>query len=397
MSLEEFVMPRRVFNDDKTGREVWQVTDGKFECVPPYMHSCTWNDDDRYLVFMCNRSGVWQPYALELASGRARQLCDAGQAGFYSVSVDPVRNEAYCFDHRRVIGVELDSLAQRVVADFSEHLDSSDKGGRRPVISGDGRFVLTPLRVTDGVSSLLVAATDGSNEIEVVELLPENVIAPGGGKPQSDLFVLPGHEQFCPSDSNIVSLQNAQDRQNVSDEQPARRVREWRVRRDTGEITPLVYMPPGLRGTHCIWGRSGERFYFHRKIVPVWVPTALCSVNADGEDLRVYYETSEHKLGHCGASPDEQWLVTDSQDDAENMLMLVHLARDEQHLLCWPNASINSDRPDKRSGDLPPHKHRHPHPAFSRTGRYVHYGSDISGRTHVYVLDVGDLVGVVQE
>lgn len=394
MSLNSFVMPRRAFADERTGREVWQVTDGEFECVPPYMHSCTWNAEDRYLVFMCNRDGTWQPCALTLATGEARQLCRVDKAGFYSVSVDPLANEAYCFDHRRVIGVDLDTLEPRAVADFGQHLDESDSGGRRPVISHDGKFVLSPLRAKEGPSSLLVATTDGSNEIQVVPLLPENIVAPGGGRPESELFLRPGHEQFCPGDSNVVSFQNADDRQNDADEEPARRVREWRIRRDTDEITPLVFMPPGQRGTHCIWGLSGERFYFHRKTVPGWVPTALCSVDREGGDLRVYHETSDHKLGHCCASPDEKWLVSDSQDDAENILLLVNLTRDEQHLLCWPNASINSDRPDKRSADLPPHKHRHPHPAFSRTGRYISYGSDITGRTQVYVVDVGDLVDV---
>ncbi len=394
MPLAKFTMPRRAFADEKTGREVWQVTDGEFECGLPYMHSCSWNADDRYLVFMSNRGGAWQPYALEVATGEARQLCQITKGGCYSVSVDPLANEAYCFDHRRILAVELDTLATRQVADFGEHLDESDSGGRRPVISHDGKRVLTPLRAKEGPSSLLIAATDGSNEITVVPVLPENVVAPGGGRPEVDVVITLCHEQFCPGDSNVVSFQNADDQQNDPDQPPARRVREWRINCDSGQLTPLVYMPPGQRGTHCIWGRSGQRFYFHRKTVPGWTPTALCSVDAAGGDLRVYYETSDHKLGHCCASPDEQWLVSDSQDDAENILLLVNLARDEQHLLCWPNAAINSDRPDKRSPDLPPHKHRHPHPAFSRTGRYISYGSDITGRTQAYVLDVGDLVDV---
>jgi len=161
-------------------------------------------------------------------------------------------------------------------------------------------------------------------------------------------------------------------------------------------VAPLVLMPPAYRATHCTWGRSGERVYFHRKTLPkhVWVPTALCSCDARGGDLRIYYEDAVHRLGHSQASPDERWIVTDSQDFDENLLMLVSTERDEQHILCWPNASIGSDRPDRRRPDLPPHTDRHTHPGFSFTGRYVHYTSDVSGRSQVYVVPVGDLTGV---
>jgi hypothetical protein len=125
----------------------------------------------------------------------------------------------------------------------------------------------------------------------------------------------------------------------------------------------------------------------------VWVPTALCSVDREGGDLRVYHETSAHRLGHSCPSPDEQWIVTDSQDPGRNLLMLVSTQRDKQHVLCWPNTSIDPDAPGKRSDHLPPHDHRHTHPAFSPSGRFVHYTSDVSGRSQVYVVAVDDLVG----
>jgi len=379
MKLERFVMPRREFRDSRTGRVVWQVTDGDFECVPPYMHKCAWSSDDRYLVFMCNRSGTWQPYRLDLASGEAAQLAEVAGAGFLSVAVDPVHDEAYCADGTGFLAVDLTTLAQRRAVDFGAHLGPADKGGRLPALNRDGTLLVTPRRGNAGPAALLIGRTDGSDEVQVLPL------------PRED--VNPGHQQFCPADDNVISFCNYNDRQDDPHADPALRVREWRIRRDTGQMEPLVSVPPGFHATNCLWGRSGRRFYFHRKTVPGWVPTALCSVDPNGNDLRVYYETSDHRLGHSCPSPDEQWLVTDSQDPDANLLMLVHLHRDEQHLLCWPNASINSARPDKRRADLPPHTHRHAHPGFSNTGRYVHYGSDVGGRTQVYVVDVADLVG----
>jgi hypothetical protein len=201
--------------------------------------------------------------------------------------------------------------------------------------------------------------------------------------------VLPGHILFCPGDDNIISTHNYPDRQNNAQLAPHDRMAQWRIERDSGVMKPLVLMPPGFRATHCTWGASGDRFYFHRKTVGTWVPTALCSVNREGEDLQVHYETNEWKLGHSAASPNEKWIVTDSQDVDENILMLARADGQEQRMLCWPNMSQKpSTRPDKRSTLLPPHTDRDTHPGFSSTGKYVHYTSDISGRSQIYVVPV---------
>ena len=122
------------------------------------------------------------------------------------------------------------------------------------------------------------------------------------------------------------------------------------------------------------------------------MPTALCSVNRDGEDLRVYYETSQHRLGHSCPSPDEKWIITDSQDFDENVLALVNVESGAFQIVCWPNSSGGSKRPDQRPANLPPHTHRHIHPAFSPSGRIVHFVSDVSGCSHVYATPVADLM-----
>ena len=381
MSLNRMEMTRRVFRDADTGREVWQVTDGEFECVPPYVHKCAFSSDDRHVVFMCNCDGSWQPYRLDLATGKTAQLAQVKDAGFLSVATAPATDEGYCWDDHGFVAVDLATLAARRAVDFGERLPTTDRAGRLATLNRAGTLALTTRHGVDGGPDvLLIAATDGSNRVSEVRL------------PRADIRA--GHEQFCPGDDNVVSLCNGNDHQNDPAAEPARRVREWRIRRDTGELKPLAFMPPGFRATHCAWGPSGDRFYFHRKTVPNWLPTALCSVDREGGDFRVHYETSAHRLGHSAASPDEQWLVTDSQDDNRNLLMLVHLQQDRQIVLCWPNASIDSTRPDRRLPNLPPHKHRHTHPAFSNTGRYVVFGSDVSGRTQVYIVPVGDILGV---
>jgi hypothetical protein len=385
MPLSQFTMPRRITRDARTGREVWQLTSGDFECVTPYMDRFAWSRDDRYIVFMCNRSGAWQPYRLEVETGIATQLleiADPSAHGFYGIALDLAHNECYVPSGHTFVAIDMDTLRSRVAADFGS-VTFFKPGSRQPVLSGDGSLVYAAARTTDDKPMAVIARTDNSGQIQQIPIHPD--------------WMRPCHEQFCPTDNNIVSICGLPDFQDDVNAPAEKRVREWRLDRDTGRIRPLVLMPPGYRATHCIWGRSGKRFYFHRKTSPwyVWVPTALCSVDAEGNDLRVYYETSEHKLGHSCPSPDEQWIVTDSQDPDENILMLVHTQRNEQHMLCWPNMSIDAKttkRPDKRRPDLPPHTHRHVHPAFSTTGRYIHYVSDVDGNSHVYAVRVDDIV-----
>lgn len=379
MKLDRFHMELREFRDERTGRVVWQLTDGEFECVAPYQEKPAWSTDDRFIFFMCNKSGSWQPYRLEIETGEAQQLFEAKNALYRSLCYEPNRNEVYVEHAGTFVAINPETLAARTAVDYGEYFGrEGGHKGTAATLSGDGALTAFGYEMPDGHPAILTATTDGSNEFAWTKL----------SRPD----ILPGHVQFNPADNDYISCCSNVDRQNYPDEEPFFRAREYRVDLKTGEIDTLVLMPPGWRATHCVWGRSGERMYAHRKQVPNWVPTALVSVDRRGEDLRVYYETSDYKLGHSQASPDEKWLVTDSQDPDENILMLVSTERDEQHLLCWPNMSINSERPDKRLPGLPPHTDRHTHPGFSHTGRYCHYTSDISGRSQVYALLIDDIV-----
>jgi hypothetical protein len=373
-------MPRRVFLDEKTGREVWQVTDGEFECVAPYMDVRAWTLDDRYLIFACNRGGTWLPCRLDVEKGEVTELAKV-ECLFRSVALDPVNGEVYCQDGMQVRAIHVDTLEQRVAVDYAlwpHQVHGFSGKGHTPALSSDGKWIASGATDATGRGVILIASTEGPGDFEVVPLSRDDMIA--------------DHVLFCPNHPDLLSFAGSPDRQNDPNNCPELRARETRIDRNTGVMAPLVLMPPGFRATHCTWGHSGERMYFHRKKVPEWVPTALCSVNNQGDDLRVHFETSQWRLGHSAASPDEKWIVTDSQDADVNPLVLAATAKDEQHVLCWPNMSQKtSTRPHKRRADLPPHTDVDTHPGWSSTGKFVHYTSDVSGRSQVYVVPVGDL------
>lgn len=388
MIKTNWVSPRQVRTDPDTGREVWQLTDGPCECVAPYMYHPAWTADERFVVFGCNRTGRWQPYRVEVATGEITRLYDS-EFDVINVQVAPIQGEAFFADGPKLMAVNVETLKARVAVDWSVALD--EKAAKAQcVLSSDGAETL--VRTSEGNTTVFhFAPTDGSNTCVALQV--------------DTLKCLPGHDQFCPGHGNNTITVNAKiDRSGPPEgkvnydwfsDDPVARVKTWRIDRDTGEVKPLIFLPKGYSATHCVWNRTGRRMHFHRKTRPDWVPTALCSVNRDGEDIQVHYETDQHKLGHSCVSPDEQWIVTDSQDPNENILLLVHRDRDEEHLLCRPNTSIGSDRPDTRPVGLPPvlPPQRHTHPGFSPTGRFIHYTSDVTGRCQVYAVPVDDLVG----
>lgn len=377
--LDSFAMPRREFRDPRTGRTVWQMTDGDFECVAPYMDKPAWSNDDRYIIFMCNKSGSWQPYRLDVSTGRAQQLAQVRNALYRSLVFAPALNEVFAEDGGTYLAIDIETLSARCAVDYRQLYGAGPgQKGSAACLSGDGRRAVFSHKTAEGRPALVTVATDGGNAFRF--------------HPCEVDGVAPGHELLCPTDDNIATFHGYPDRQNKIDETPTHRTAQWRMDLDTGRMRPLVLMPPGFRATHCLWGPLGRRFYFHKKTVPQWVPTAIGSVDREGGDTRIYFETAEHKLGHCAQDPDERWIVSDSQDLRENILMLISTERDEQHMLCWPNTSINQVTGSRRRPDLPAHTDTHTHPGFSRTGRYVHYTSDCSGRSQVYVVPVEDVV-----
>jgi hypothetical protein len=375
-NLEQFTSRRIAFHDERTGHEVWQLTDGESESVAPYMDKHAWSADDRYVVFCSNRTGSWQPYAMELETGRARQLAQV-VGSYRSAAVAPGRGEVFCEDGPRCLAVRIETLECRVAVDYTKFSGGKvpcGGKGRAPALNADSSLVGATFTAPDGRDGIVIAPTDGRNDFEVV--------IPGA--------VNPIHELFCPGDDNFMTFHAFPDRQNDPSETPEHRAGMWLVDRRARRCEPFLRMPPGFRATHLLWGKSGKRCYFHRKTVPTWVPTALCSIDRETREITDYCETREHRLGHSCPSPDERWIVTDSQDPNENILMLVHTRTREAKRLAWPNMSIGSNRPDKRAPHLPAHTDRHTHPGFSSSGKYVLYTSDVTGRSQVYGVPVAD-------
>ncbi|MBI4876371.1 MAG: PD40 domain-containing protein [Acidobacteria bacterium] len=186
-----------------------------------------------------------------------------------------------------------------------------------------------------------------------------------------------GHMLLCPADANLVTYVHEPDRQNDMTLPGPERARTMIADFRTGQSRPYLIMPVGWRATHESRSPDGERFYFHKKKVPGWVPAGICSMKRDGGDWQTHL-TSDYRLGHSMISADGRYIVSDVQKPGDNPLILVDLAKGSDRILCWPDSSVTGGHP----------KGAHVHPSFSPSSRYIVYTSDRTGTPQVYVVPV---------
>jgi oligogalacturonide lyase len=159
------------------------------------------------------------------------------------------------------------------------------------------------------------------------------------------------------------------------------RARTWKIDLRQGTDRQFLTVPYGYRATHESWTRDGSRFFFFRKTRPGWAPVAICSIDKEGGDFRLHYESDTIKLGHGSTSRDGGWFISDCQEPGINELVLVNLQNGEGTVLCYPNSTVDGGHD----------AHAHVHPSFSPQGNFVVYTSDRSGTPQVYVVPIKDI------
>ncbi len=362
---------RTVLADPRTGREVWKVTSwDEADCLATYMYLQAFSADERFLIFASNRSGKWELYRLELATGEAVQLSrrhtppDPVVSDDYAHIVGHVhlaRNEVFYLDGPRLVAAHLETLAERVVLDC--------RGSPWRILGGFPSFTPDGARFTiiyvgrDGREGIALAAVDGSGWEPLYQCAePSQVLS---------------HVLVVPTEPLSVTFNLLPDRQDNPSLPRGRRARAWRWTHGAAE--PFLVVPPGFRATHEYWGRTPEpRLFYHRKSVPGWTPTWIESFAVDGGERIEHVGSSDRRLGHSCISPAGLTIITVVQDPKGNELVRIDLATGRSEVLCWPNSSCTGDQMT------------HVHPSFSPSGRMVAYTSDCGGRNAVYIVPLNE-------
>ncbi|HCR18060.1 MAG TPA: hypothetical protein DIU35_11305 [Candidatus Latescibacteria bacterium] len=354
--LKKLPSEKKVYIDEETGREVWQMTGGEAVSHSCYQEVEAFTDDERFVVFSSNRRGTFQLFRAELDGGELAQLSDVKDYG--SISFGMARNgcEAFYTAGWQIYGVDVATGEDRVVVDLKGKIPNSPNNSAAIALSANGDRCLVSFRRGDG-SSTLSMVTIETGDLE--ELVPWN-----------DHLT---HGQFCPGNDRLVTFDPKPDNQNDMDRPMEERVRTLKVDTETKEVTPILIPPYGFRATHEYWDYRGDRLFFHRKTVPVGGPTAICSVNRDGQDMREHF-VSDRKFGHSSIDREGKFIVSDVQaDTTKNEMYRLDLDTGEADLLCWPNTSAIQDQTI------------HVHPSISARGNYVDFTSDRCGTSDLYI------------
>ena len=343
-------------NDERTGREVWQITSHDSASEACYFEAQAFTADDKYLVFSSKRTGKWQFYRCDLETGAIKQLTSVNKIHRY-YTMHPDGKRVFYVDGTVLCDVDVYDLRTDTLMDLGGF------GLKKPQFansfSADGRY------------TLLNSPSDSGMSIYRVDLstkLMKHVLTLKGKRYS--------HAQINPVYPHLVTFVPSPDTQNDMSLPMDKRARSWIANMETGEVKQFLTCPYGFRATHESWSPDGERFYFYKKTVPGWLPVTIASINKDGDDWKEHYTNDTIRLGHGRPGNDGKWFISDGQDPGYNPLLLLNLETGVPEFLSWADASIR----DGHSAQA------HVHPSFSMSGKYVTYTSDKTGVPQVYVV-----------
>lgn len=353
---------RRVLEDAETGRQVWQMTQGDSDNVAPYMYCQALTPDEQFLCFESNRTGEWRPYRFEIETGEVRQLADLKDYGRFSFNMRPGSSELMFRAGLKLWAVDVETCELRPMADFGGRPDVEHLGGIC-VADAEGEWVAMQYQDQEGQHGIALAATDDS-AVETVFRREEGL----------------QHILINPTHPHLVSFAVSPDRQNDPDETHARRARAWLLDARTGAARPNLVMPPGYRATHEYWAPSGQRLYFHRKTVgpgpgTQWIPTWINSIDLEGGDEQVHFESEDLFLGHSCINRAETQIISDEQRrGGKNVLLDIDTRTKTGEVVCRPNLELDNEL------------RVHVHPSLSPSERFAVYTSNVTGQPQVYMV-----------
>lgn len=349
----------RRFTDERSGREVWQITsdDGFNHCA--YFEAQPFTYDDQYLVYASRRSGATQLYRADLKSGEHARITQGKDVQGMSYSIYPDGRTVIFQEGTRLVRTEVATGQVTWALDMATlRIPGAESFSAGRTYSNDGRYTAVAYAgKREGIALLDL----GHGKVHAI-------IEYAGGSG--------GHLLICPGDPLLVTFVKRPDEQNQMDLPPERRARTMLANFRTSQVRPFLTMPTGFRATHEYWDAQGVRFYFHKKSVPGWTPTSICSVRRNGTGEQTHFSHETLKLGHSMISRDGRFIVSDVQEPDNNPLLYIDLRFGTSRILCWPDSSV-------REGHA---RQAHVHPCISNSGKLVAYTSDKGGSPQVYVV-----------
>lgn len=345
---------RIIYSDEKTGNEVWQVSQGDSMSLMPYFETQAFTYDDSYAVFKSRREGGWKLFSTSIETGEVRKVSDRTVEGSFSIYT--TGREAIFMEQGVIYAVDVETHAERVLFDANGRIDEAE-------------ISFNALCTEDG-EWMVLTGTDPDRSASFYRLhVPtgrlEKVYSAASG------FT---HPMINPVYPNLITFVPKPDKRAMYDLPKEERARGMLLDTDDGSVRPFVMSEPNYRATHETWSKDGERLYYFDKLhKPGFAdPTqgwevSVVSIDKQGGDRQVHYTNNRFKLAHGIADAEQRFFVCDVDRPRCNPLYLLCLSTGEAEIVCWP------DQTQPSAGNV---QTEHVHPLFSRSGNYIAFTSD---------------------
>ena len=357
--------------DRVTGVEVLQMTAGAAINHATYFLQSSFTPDGQTMLFISNRTGGWQLFAVtEFPGGAIRQLTEGAPIHPFSPAISRDGAGVFFVRGAGIWRLELDTLAESCVVDFG----SGSMG--EPSLDAVGEWLVAAIN-KDGQSGMAVGHVDGTGwhiipyprtviHPQFHPLEPEWIEFAGDPAPRmhrvrrdgtgmeclfthdNDYFVV--HETFLGRTGNVVYTIWPR----------ALRVMDWRTR----EHRTIC----DFHAWHITPNRNGSK--------------VLCDTNHPDEGIFEIDVTTGERKQICvseASSGGSQW-KTSRYALAEDFTAARSGAK-TGGTLSWMEAGTDTVYGPQWT---------HPHPSYSPDERLVVFASDRTGSTQVYVAQVPD-------
>jgi len=375
-----FPSERFTFTDASTGATVIRWTGGENHNQHLYFTSPSVTADDRWLVFLSDRSGSPNLYAIDRGTGAIRRLSantsgllrsyvypQGGLRGLSKASpcLDAYRNRVYYLRDDTVYAVDLDETppAEQVICRMPEPWY-----GAFTHISPDGATLCIPC--TDPRAFVDPAQTQWEQMRKVPgrmerERLRSRIccvdVATGTMRVAAEVPFWVTHVQFDPAGTGRL-LFNREGFVENGNHPPHNRI--WCLEPD-GECHPLSPEPPGEWRSHENWALDGESILYHGGRDG---RSFLASRRWDGTLIREI--TLDVGFWHATGAPDGRRLFVDRPD---GFISAVDPLAPENPIvdICRHDSSVEN-------------QDAHPHPIVTASGRSLIFTSIRTGSCQVY-------------
>jgi len=373
------------YTDPLTKRRVRQLTNSPAEDYHLYFYNPSVTPDNKYLIFLSERTGVSNLFRLELQRGLIVQLTEARPVraeywpfteaikgvGSCLPAIGNKGQEVFYFEGNDLFAVEIESLKQRQLLSLS-----SD---RRP-----------SMLQTNASGDTLVFATwdealfmERSQRAYAGERFPNEHFFQETTSTIIRLDVVTGQseEVFCKEKFWINHVHvNPHDRDLIlfCHEYSEFPDRMWLLNVTTQKCEPIPRQGTDEWYEHEFWSRDGQRVCFHGGIRGDNTQGFCGWCSPDGTAYtKAYHATSGRAYAHYNLHPDGQTMVTDGEA-RPGCISKVELREGKQifEVICRHDSYTFGD--DQRC---------HPHPSFTPDGRHVIFTSNRTGSSNVYLTD----------